>query len=50
MAIINLIRIISDIRPGTVRNTYNVDLTQHLQMYKAHASDSAKGTSAILDQ
>ena len=26
----------------TVRNTYNVDLTQHLQMYKAHASDSAR--------
>ena len=42
MAIINLIRIISDIRYDTVRNTYNVDLTQHLQMYKAHASDSAR--------
>ena len=26
----------------TVRNTYNVDLTQHLQMYKAHAIDSAR--------
>ena len=26
----------------TVRNTYNVDLTQHLQMYKAHANDSAR--------
>ena len=26
----------------TVRNTYNVDLTQHLHLYKAHVSDSAR--------
>ena len=26
----------------TVRNTYNVDLTQHLHPFKTHVSDSAK--------